>query len=288
MSSSNIALLIEDISNEISRDEKGWFFTQRAAARLAGMDRKTIRNGLQVDGPGWGGGLVGSKLLKSLTAQGISGGGLKEFQEQWRQGRVSDLMVSCLITYGATQKDGDRSPEVIALHGALTASGLRGMLDKAFGIEDVNGRVMARLNGIGTRVTYSTIQAYKKKNIGAFTAAITGAITGHTPKAWNNQILPSAFGEKAGRIRDHADETTINLIEAAERGTANADCTPEQAAKFAAGIRRLAQETLGYEGPQLSPAKLTPRVSRDVRAGKKIGLADAQTGELFKLPPSDG
>ena len=77
---------------------------------------------------------------------------------------------------------------------------------------------MARLNGIGTRVSYAKAQADRQKNIGAYTAAVTNAITGHTPKAWNKTILPTEFGEKAGRIRDHADEVTIDLIEAAERG----------------------------------------------------------------------
>ena len=281
MSDNRVALLIDDISQEISRDEKGWYFTQRAAARLAGMDVKTIREGLQVDRTGWlGAGSLGSKMLRSLAAQGVTGEGLDDFKSQWREGRVSDLLVSCLITYGATQKDGFRSPETVALHGALTASGLRGMLDNAFGIEDVNGRVMARLNGIGTRVTYTAIQAYKKKNIGAFTAAITSAITGHPPKAWNNSILPGQFGDKAGRIRDHADEFTVDLLEAAERGSANFDITPDQAAKFAAGIKRMAEQHLGYTGPELSPAKLTPRVSRQIAVGKRSKLADASNGEM--------
>ena len=88
------------------------------------------------------------------------------------------------------------------------------MLDNVFDIEDVNGRVMARLDGIGARVKFSRRQADYHKNIGAYTSAITNAITGHTPKAWNDTILPGQFGEKAGRIRDHVDEQTINLMKA--------------------------------------------------------------------------
>ena len=283
MSNRNLNLLIDEIGHEISRDAKGWYFTQRAASRICGMDRKTIRQGLQVDGPGWSGGLMTSKMLKSIAAQGISGGGLNEFKAQWSQGRITDLMVSCLITYGATQKDGDRDPDVVALHGVMVAGGLRGLLDAAFGVEDVNGRVTARLNGINTRVSYATAQAKRHKNIGAYTAAVTGAITGHSPKAWNDQLLPAQFGDKAGRIRDHADEATINLIEAAERGMSGSNVTVTEAAAFAAGIRRIAEQHLGYKGPELSPAKLTPRVTRDVNTGKKSCLADASTGAL--LPP---
>ena len=281
MSDNSVALLIEEISQEISRDEKGWYFTQAAAARLCGMTRSTISEAFnQPIVSGFGLPVSGSKMLKSIARQGISPAGLREFKAQWAEGRVSDVLVTCLITYAATDKAGEKDPEVVALRGALTLGGLRGLLDNAYGIEDVGGKVMARLNGIPTRVSYSRIQAYKKKNIGAFTAAITGAITGHTPKAWNNSILPGQFGDKAGRIRDHADETTINLIEAAERGTANSDITPEQAAKFAAAIKRSAVEFLGYQGPELSPAKLTPRICRQVESGKRSQLADSVDGTM--------
>lgn len=287
MSNINLEPLIDEISHEITRDGKAWYFTQAAASRICGMDHKTIRQGLQVDGPAWASGLQPSKMLRSIAAQGISPGGLDDFKQQWRAGRVTDLMVSCLITYAATQKKGDKDPEVVKLHGLIAAAGLRKLLDASFGIEDVNGRVMARLNGIGTRVSYARAQADRKKNIGAYTAAVTGAITGHSPKAWNGQLLPAQFGDAAGRIRDHADETTINLIEAAERGMSGSNVTVKEAAAFAAGIRRMAEQHLGYKGPELSPAKLTPQVSRDVERGKKTGIADACTGELFKLPSTE-
>jgi hypothetical protein len=288
MSNSNLDLLINEIGHEISRDAKGWYFTQAAASRVCGMDHKTIRQGLQLDAPvPWASGLGPSKLLKSIAAQGISPAGLDEFKVQWRQGRVTDLMVSCLITYAATQKKGERDSEVVALHGLMAAAGLRKLLDASFGVEDVNGRVTARLNGINTRVSYATAQAQRHKNIGAYTAAVTGAITGHSPKAWNDQLLPAQFGDKAGRIRDHADEATINLIEAAERGMSGSNVTVTEAAAFAAGIRRMAEQHLGYKGPELSPAKLTPRVTRDVSAGKKSSLADASTGALLPSTQAD-
>ena len=238
------------------------------------MARGTIDRGLDQPLPDTGWPLLGSKLLKSFAAQGISPAGLTEFKQQWRDGRITDLLVSCLITYAATQKQGERDPEVVALHGVLTAGGLRGFLDNAFGIEDVGGRVTARLNGIGTRVLYSRSQAEKKKNIGAYTAVVTNAITGHTPKAWNSTILPGQFGDKAGRIRDHADETTIDLIEAAERGMRGSNVDLGQATRFAQGLRELAERTLGYNGPELSPAKLTPRVTRQIDDGKRLPLAD--------------
>ena len=146
------------------------------------MDWKTHREGLQVDKPEWlGAGLGASKMVKSIAAQGISPAGLEQFKEQWREGRITDVMVSCLITYHATQKKGDKDPEVVALHGVLVAGGLRGLLDSAFGIEDVKGRVMARLNGIGTRVNYAKAQAERQKNIGAYICN-ANAITGHTPQ----------------------------------------------------------------------------------------------------------
>ena len=274
MSTANLPVLIEEIGNEISRDGKGWFFTQAAAARVCGMSRRTIEEGLFQPIPGEGLLVVGSKMLKALAAQGISPAGLKDFRKQWSTGRITDLLVSCLVTYAATQKKGDRDPEVVALHGVLTAGGLRGFLDNAFGIEDVGGRVTARLNGIGTRVLYSRSQAEKKKNIGAYTAVVTNAITGHTPKAWNSTILPGQFGDKAGRIRDHADETTIDLIEAAERGMRGSNVDLAQATRFAQGLRELAESTLGYTGPELSPAKLTPRVTRQIDDGKRLPLAD--------------
>jgi hypothetical protein len=280
MSNANLPALIDEISHEISRDSKGWYFTQRAASRITGMTRSTIGEGLSRPVPTQGWPVLGSKMLKSIAAQGISPAGLEDFKSQWSEGRITDVLVSCLITYAATQKMGDKDPEVVALHGVITAGGLRGLLDSAFGVEDVNGRVMARLNGIDTRVSYAKAQADRKKNIGAYTAAVTNAITGHTPKAWNNSILPGQFGDKAGRIRDHADEQTIDLIEAAERGMRGSNVTVAQATTFAQGIRALAERTLGYAGPELSPAKLTPRVTRQIHDGKRVALADSSTGEM--------
>ena len=287
MSNANVPALIEEISHEISRDVKGWYFTQRAAARISGMTRSTIEAGLTQPLPNQGWPVLGSKMLKSLAAQGISPAGLEQFKDQWRNGRITDVLVSCLITYHATQKQGDKDPDVISLHGVLVAGGLRGLLDNAFGIEDVGGRVMARLNGIGTRVNYAKAQADRHKNIGAYTSAVTNAITGHTPKAWNSTILPGQFGEKHGRIRDHADEQTIDLIEAAERGMRGSNVSVGEATRFAQGLRQLAEQTLGYTGPELSPAKLTPRITRQINAGKREQIADSSTGVMALKPAQE-
>lgn len=287
MSTNNLPALVEEISHEISRDGKGWYFTQRAASRLSGMTRSTIEEGLSQPLPSQGWPVIGSKMLKAIAAQGISPAGLEQFKAQWEIGRVTDVFVSCLITYHATQKKGEKDPDVISLHGVLVAGGLRGLLDNAFGIEDVGGRVMARLNGIGTRVNYAKAQAERHKNIGAYTSAVTNAITGHTPKAWNGTILPGQFGEKHGRIRDHADEQTIDLIEAAERGMRGSNVTVGEATRFAQGLRRLAEQTLGYTGPELSPAKLTPRITRQINAGTREQIADSSTGAMALKPASD-
>lgn len=279
MSHTNLPALIEEISHEISREGTAWYFTQRAAARISGLDRKTIAEGLEQQLPSLGWRVTGSKMLKAFAAQGISPAGCEQFQQQWKEGRITDVMVSCLITYHATQKKGPKDPDVVALHGVLVAGGLRGMLDNVFDIEDVNGRVMARLDGIGARVRFTRVQAENHKNIGAYTAAITNAITGHTPKAWNKTILPTQFGEKAGRIRDHVDEQTINLMKAAEVGM-ECGATIGEATRFAQGLRKLAEETFGYKGPELSPAKLTPRVTRQISDGKRLPLADKSTGHM--------
>lgn len=287
MSASNIPVLIEEISQEISRDQKGWYFTQAAAARLCGMSRGTIDDAMRQPIAAMGLPVMGAKMLKAFAAQGISAAGCEQFKIQWQSGRITDVMVSCLITYAATQKKGDKDPEVVALHGILTAGGLRGLLDSAFGIEDVNGRVMARLTGIGTRVSYARAQAERQKDIGMYTSAVTNAITGHTPKAWNNSILPGQFGDKAGRIRDHADEVTIDLIEAAERGMRGSNVNIGQATRFAQAIRRAAEQTLGYTGPELSAAKLTPRVTRQISEGKRLPIADSNTGEMPLIKGSE-
>ena len=278
MSNANLPALIEEISHEISRNGTAWYFTQAAAARISGLHRKTIDQGLSQPFPNFGLRVSGSKMLKAFAAQGISPAGLEQFQQQWREGRITDVMVSCLITYHATQKQGPKDPDVVALHGILVAGGLRGLLDNVFDIEDVGGRVIARLHGIDARVKFARRQSENHKNIGAYTAAITNAITGHTPKAWNKTILPGQFGDKAGRIRDHVDEQTINLIKAAEIGMGWG--TVGEATRFAQGLRKLAEETLGYQGPELSPAKLTPRVTRQINDGKRHPLADKSTGEM--------
>jgi len=294
MSSNSLSALIAEISQEISRDAKGWYFTQRSTAQICGMSRGTIDQGLSQDlNPGWPG--KGGKLLKSIAAQGISPAGLEDFKRQWSEGRITDLMVSCLITYSATQKMGEKDPQVVALHGLITGAGLRGMLDQAFGVEDVGGRVMARLDGITHRVTYAGDLAQRKRNIGAYTAAITAAITGHNPKTWRDRLLPGAFGKGTGRIRDHADPTTLRLIKTCEQAATGMEMTTTEAAKFAAEVKRAAMKYGGYSGtPTLSPAKLTPKTSRAIDAGKKSKLADAQSGELLPLleqqgnNPSDG
>ena len=169
MSNANLPALIEEISHEISRDEKGWYFTYASASRISGLDRKTI-GGYEPAVSGMGMGVMGSKMLKACA--GISPGGIEQFQEQWQSGRITDVFVSCLITYHATQKKGDKDPDVVALHGVLVAGGLRGLLDNAFGIEDAGGRVMARLNGIGTRVSYAKARPSAKEHW-CNTAAVT-------------------------------------------------------------------------------------------------------------------
>lgn len=287
MSNANLPALIEEISHEISRDERGWYFTQRAAARLSGMDRNTITQGLNQPLPTEGWRVLGSKMLKSLAAQGISPAGLEQFREQWRSGRITDVLVSCLITYHATQKQGEKDPDVVSLHGVLVAGGLRGLLDNAFGIEDVGGRVIARLNGIDARVKFTRAQAANHKNIGAYTAAITNAITGHFPKAWNKTILPGQFGDKAGGIRDHADEVTIDLMKAAEAGMRGSNVSVGEATRFAQAIRDSAERYLGYTGPELSPAKLTPRVTRQINDGKRESIADSSTGAMALKPAQE-
>ena len=291
MSNANLPALIEEISHEISRDERGWYFTQTAAARLSGMSRGTIDDAMRQPIASFSLPVMGAKMLKAFALQGISAAGLEQFKEQWQTGRITNVLVSCLITYHATQKKGDKDPDVISLHGVLVAGGLRGLLDNAFGIEDVGGRVKARLNGIGTRVSYVREAAKFKQNIGAYTAAITGAITGHTPKAWNDTILPGQFGKGHGRIRDHADEATIQLMEAAEAGMrskiANQSITPSNAARFASEFRRLAETHLGYEGVKLSAAKLTPRVTRQINDGKRESLADSSTGAMALKPAQE-
>ena len=62
-------------------------------------------------------------MLKAFAAQGISPAGLEQFQSQWKEGRITDVLVSCLITYHATQKKGPKDPDVVALHGVLVAGG---------------------------------------------------------------------------------------------------------------------------------------------------------------------
>ena len=283
MSNNSLSALIAEISHEITRDAKGWYFSQEATFRITGIARSTISDGLSQEMP-HGLQVRGGKLLKSIAAQGISPAGLEDFKRQWSEGRVSDLMVSCLITYAATQKKGDKDPEVVALHGLITGAGLRGMLDQAFGVEDVGGRVMARLDGITHRVTYAGDLARRKRNIGAYTAAITAAITGHNPKTWRERLLPGAFGKGTGRIRDHADPTTLRLIKTCEQAATGMEMTTTEAAKFAAEVKRAAMKYAGYSGsPTLSPAKLTPKTSRAIEAGKKSKLADAQSGELLPL-----
>ena len=118
------------------------------------------------------------------------------------------------------------------------------------------------------------------KSIPRYTREITRVITGRTPQAWNNTVLPGLFGEKAGGIRNHADVDTLNLIETAERETRLKNLTIMQAADYAMRLKKLHEECFGYEGPELSPAKLTPRVSVQIKDGKRYPLADTSTGEM--------
>ena len=71
MSNTNLPALIDEISHEISRDEKGWYFTQRAAALLSGMDWKNHPRGLAGRQTRMAGNR-GSKMVKSIAAQGLA------------------------------------------------------------------------------------------------------------------------------------------------------------------------------------------------------------------------
>ena len=72
---------------------------------------------------------------------------------------------------------------------------------------------------------------------------------------------------------------TIDLIEAAERGMRGSNVSVAQATRFAQAIRQAAEQTLGL-GPELSAAKLTPRVTRQISDGKRHSIADSSTGEM--------
>ena len=189
------------------------------------------------------------------------------------------MLVSCLITYSATQKRGDKDPEVVRLCSLMAAAGLRGLLDTAFGIEDVGIRVTARERGITTRNLCVKYQATHHKNIGAYTAVVTQQITGMKPQQWK-PYLREQFGKGSGGIRDHADELTVNLIEVTEAAMAINDVTLSQAARFAADIRRAAEKNFQYTEPQLSPIKLSARITHEVTNGERAKLTNPHSNRL--------
>ena len=97
---------------------------------------------------------------------------------------------------------------------------------------------------------------HNAKEILAYTAAITAAITGHNPKTWRERLLPGAFGKGTGGIRDHADPTTLRLIKTCEEATTGMEMTTTEAAKFAAEVKRAAMKYAGYSGGHAQPGQV--------------------------------
>ena len=184
--------------------------SQRAVARIIGIDRQSLRRGLGMD-PG----RLHSdpKILKWLVSQGFSAGSI---QRQWAAGEIHDTVIAKLIIYAATERE-DRTAEGKRWLNLIAGVGFRGAIHQMKGRGELMERAAARGKNLPAQIktcgriqqqgqSFQRVRANMVKNV-------TGKVPAHLVNSARKQGVPIRVGDN---WRSHADATTLNCMELTE------------------------------------------------------------------------
>jgi hypothetical protein len=199
---------LEDLRTDLARDERGWYASQRAVARITGLHRTTIDEGLR---SGWR--VVQPKMLRWLAAQGINPAGI---QQEWSSGQIRDSHLAALIRYAATEslRPTAESKRWMRL---IESVGMRTALNKLFGVSDLSERAAARLDLRKTQKPLVEKFQQTGANIANARSELTKAALGERPcdlKVRMQNECPQT--RKSDGWRDRADTESLLVMQAAE------------------------------------------------------------------------
>ena len=200
---------LEELRNDLAHDDHGWYASQRAVARITGLDRQTINRGIGLDG--WR--LNQPKLLRWLAAQGIRAAAI---QEEWSAGRVRDSHLAALIRYAATESLRP-TPESRRWMRLIESVGMRTALNKLFGVSDISERAAARLDLRKTQKPLVEKFQQTGASIANARSELTKAALGERPCDLKVRMQSEcSSARKSDGWRDRADTESLLVMQAAE------------------------------------------------------------------------
>jgi len=211
---SRSATQLQEILEELTWDsEKNCYFgSQSAVARITGMTRMTIAQGLGLRDDRMA---KRPKLLKWLAGEGISVAGI---QKEWAAGKVSDKYIAKLIVYAGSMAD-SRPEEGRKWLALIAGVGFRGAIHQMKGREDLLSRADARGKNLKyQRQTCAKIQQQGKSYQRVRSELVKG-VTTMVPRHLENKAKKQGI-EIKGNWRSHADATTLGAVSMSEEGYA--------------------------------------------------------------------
>ena len=205
---------LQEILDELTWDpgKNCYFGSQSAVARITGMARFGIEQGLQLGNTPP---VKRPKLLRWLAAEGVSLAGI---QREWKAGQISDRYIAKLIVYAGSVAD-SRPEEGRKWLALIAGVGFRGAIHEMKGREDLLTRAGARGQNLKyQKQTCNKIQQQGKSYQHTRSQIVKG-VTTMVPRHLTNRAEKQGI-KITDNWRSHADATTLGAVSMAEEGYA--------------------------------------------------------------------
>lgn len=205
---------LQEILDELTWDsEKNCYFgSQSAVARITGMTRMTVKEGLGLRDDRMA---KRPKLLKWLAGEGISVAGI---QKEWTAGAVSDKYIAKLIVYAGSIAD-SRPEEGRKWLALIAGVGFRGAVHQMKGREDMLDRATARAKNLNQQRRACNKIQQQGKSFQHTRSELVKGVTTMSPRHLTNSAARRGI-EVKGNWRSHADATTLGAVSMTEDGYA--------------------------------------------------------------------
>lgn len=209
---SHQAAELQVILGELTWDENNrrYVGSQRAVARITGIDRMTLRRGLAMD-PNRS--VSDPKILKWLAAEGMSGGSI---QRQWAAGQIHDTAIAKLIVYAASEKE-VRTPEAKRWLNLIAGVGFRGAIHQMKGRGELMERASVRGRNLTHQIKACGRIAQQGGSYQTVRANMVENVTGKVPRHLTNSAIKQGIVIKSSdNWRSHADSKTLSCLSTTE------------------------------------------------------------------------
>ena len=202
---------LEEILTELtwSQEKQCYYGSQSAVARITGMTRSTLGEGLGLsDRSG-----KRPKLLKWLAGEGISAAGI---QREWQAGAISDKYIAKLIVYAASEAN-SRTPEARRWLNLITGVGFRGAIHQMKGREDLLDRATARAKNLTQQRRACSRIEQQGGSYQHVRSELVKGVTTMAPRHLTSIAQKEGIKVK-GNWRSHVDATTLTAVSMTEDG----------------------------------------------------------------------